>query len=90
MSPGTTLSHAPFATAPARRGASQGFTAVRREYRGQGLAQANKVLVTEAAQKAGAPHIRTNTDEDNPAMLAVNAKLGFQRVPGPRNLRKQM
>jgi GNAT superfamily N-acetyltransferase len=69
-------------------GADVDFTGVRREYRGRGLALALKVLATDATHRAGAPHMRTRNDSDNPAILALNRKLGYRQVPGWRWLRK--
>lgn len=31
--------------------------------------------------------MRTNNDPDNPAMLAVNARLGYRLVSGPRRMK---
>lgn len=67
-----------------------GYTAVLRAYRGRGIALATKVLTVTEAIRAGVPRMRTNNDPDNPAMLAVNAKLGYQMIPGPRRMRKQL
>lgn len=71
-------------------GARIGFTGVRREYRGRGLALALKVLATEQTSQAGVSHIRTNNDNDNPAILALNARLGYRLVPGPLQLKKAL
>lgn len=71
-------------------GAYTGFTGVLREYRGRGVALGLKLLTVEAALKAGAPRMRTNNDPDNPPMLAVNEKMGYQMVPGPRRLKRRL
>lgn len=55
----------------------QGFTAVRPEFRGRGIAQAVKVRVARYAREAGARFLRTGNDSRNKPMLAVNWKLGF-------------
>ncbi len=68
-------------------GAYTGFTGVYREYRGRKIALAVKLLTIREAIARGIPHMRTNNDPDNPAMLAVNAKLGYRLVPGPYRLR---
>lgn len=47
-------------------------------------------MATEQTLQAGAVHIRTNNDNDNPAILALNAKLGYRLIPGPLRLRKQL
>lgn len=67
-----------------------GYTGVLREYRGRSIAMAAKLLTMEEAIRRGVPSIRTNNDPDNPSMLAVNVKLGFQFIPGPRLLEKQI
>jgi GNAT superfamily N-acetyltransferase len=69
-------------------GAYTHYTAVRRSHRCRGLALALKLLTIEAAVAHGVPHMRTNNDPDNPSMLAVNEKLGYVMVPGPRVLKK--
>lgn len=66
------------------------YTAVRKAYRGRGLALALKLLTIEAAKARGVTRMRTNNDPDNPAMLAVNAKLGYVLVPGPRRIMKSL
>jgi GNAT superfamily N-acetyltransferase len=71
-------------------GAYTGYTGVLREYRGRGIALALKLLTIDAAVAAGRPHMRTNNDEENPAMLAVNEKLGYRMVPGPRRMKKKL
>lgn len=67
-----------------------GFTGVLRAYRGRGIALAVKVLTVQEAVRNGITRLRTNNDPDNPAMLAVNRKLGYDLVPGPRRMRKQL
>lgn len=64
------------------------YTGVLREYRGRGIALALKLLTIEGAVASGVPHMRTNNDVENPAMLAVNDRLGYQMVPGPRRMKK--
>lgn len=71
-------------------GAYTGYTGVLREYRGRGIALAVKLLTVEAAVADGRPHMRTNNDEENPAMLAVNEKLGYRMLPGPRRMKKKL
>lgn len=68
-------------------GAYTGFTGTYREYRGRGVALAVKLLTIEEGLKRSIPHMRTNNDPDNPSMLAVNEKLGYVLVPGPRRVR---
>lgn len=78
-----------FGTIPGKS-AGIGFTAVLREYRGRSIAMALKLMTMEEAMRRGAPRIRTNNDPDNPPMLAINVKLGFQFIPGPRLLEKHI
>ncbi len=73
-----------------RRAAYTGYTAVLREYRGRGLALALKLLTVEASVERGVPRMRTNNDFENPSMLAVNTKLGYQLVPGPRRIKRTL
>ncbi|HWI60594.1 MAG TPA: GNAT family N-acetyltransferase [Symbiobacteriaceae bacterium] len=72
------------------RGARQGYTAVRRAYRGRGIALALKLVNIKECKSRGVRHIRTQTDPDNGAVQAVNKKLGFREVPGPRILVKHL
>jgi GNAT superfamily N-acetyltransferase len=58
------------------------MTGVDAPYRGRGLALALKLLAIRCAQRYGAAYIRTNNDEENAPMLAVNRKLGYQSAPG--------
>lgn len=71
-------------------GALTGMTGVLREYRGRGLALAMKLRTIEEAQRRGLARMRTNNDPDNPPMLAVNRKLGYVFIPGPRRMRKSL
>lgn len=71
-------------------GAYTNYTGVLRAYRGRGLALALKLLTIEGAVANGTPRMRTNNDFENPAMLAVNEKLGYRLVPGPRRIKKKL
>ena len=68
--------------------ADQWLTAVTREARGQQVALALKVKQLEALQKLGFNAVRTDNDTRNAAMLAVNAKLGFERQVAVLQLEK--
>jgi GNAT superfamily N-acetyltransferase len=72
----------------AGQSASVDYTGVLREHRGEGIAFALKVVAAAEGARAGAKRVRTNNDPDNPAILRLNEKLGFQPVPGPMILRK--
>jgi len=57
----------------------QGFTVVRPEYRGKGIAQAVKVKAAAWAKSKGLKYIRTHNDAENAPMLAINRKIGFAK-----------
>jgi GNAT superfamily N-acetyltransferase len=59
----------------------QWLTAVRREFRGQGIAMTLKLGLIREAKALGAVSIKTDNDSRNGAMLAINDKLGFVRHP---------
>jgi predicted HD superfamily hydrolase involved in NAD metabolism len=71
-------------------GAYTDYTCVRRAYRGRGVSLAVKLLTIEAAREAGVTYMRTNNNPENGPMLAINEKLGYRMVPGPRRLRKKL
>lgn len=71
-------------------GAYTGMTGVLREYRGRGVAVAMKLQTIAEAKRRGLARMRTNNDPDNPPMLAVNRKLGYVFIPGPRRMRKNL
>jgi GNAT superfamily N-acetyltransferase len=54
------------------------YTAVRRGFRGRGLALAVKLASTRWAAEHGVTRIVTRNDETNAAMLAVNRRLGYR------------
>ncbi len=58
------------------------MTGVRREQRGHGLALALKLLSFRAIKKRGLSATRTTNDTANPAILRLNEKLGYQKLPG--------
>jgi len=59
----------------------QQLTAVLPAYRGQGVAMALKAATIAYAQERGYRVIRTFNSSRNAAMLAINAKIGFVRMP---------
>lgn len=77
---------------PVIEGGSAGvdYTGVLKEYRGRGIALAVKVASTVEGAKAGVKRIMTNNDPDNPAILHLNERMGFKRVPGPVILKKSL
>lgn len=58
------------------------YTGVHPDFRGQGLAQALKLLSIRAARRCGMTRIRTDNDSENGPMLAVNRKYGYVPEPG--------
>ena len=58
-----------------------GFTGVRRDYRGKGVAMALKLRAIDYARQHGVTTIKTWNDSRNQPMLAINTALGFQRQP---------
>ena len=58
-----------------------GFTCVRREYRGRGIAMALKLRAIEYAKSRGCREIRTWNSTLNAPMLGINVKLGFVKQP---------
>jgi len=57
-------------------------TGVLREYRGQGIALALKLLSIRLMKERGYTEARTNNDTANPSVLHLNERLGYQRLPG--------
>lgn len=57
------------------------LTAVRRPWRGRGIATALKRAQIEQAREAGIERIFTSNDETNLAMRGVNARLGYEPQP---------
>jgi len=57
-------------------------TGVLRDYRRRKIALALKLAAIRYARLNGAEYIRTNNDSLNPAILALNTKLGYQPQPG--------
>jgi RimJ/RimL family protein N-acetyltransferase len=66
------------------------FTGVRREYRGQHVARALKLLVTRYALIQGYQKVTTATLEANAGMRAVNARLGFAVTRTEYRLRRRI
>lgn len=69
--------------------ADQWLTAVTREARGQRVALALKVRQLEALKSLGFQAVRTDNDTRNAPMLAVNARLGFERQVAVLLLQKE-
>lgn len=58
--------------------AEHGLTAVRRAWRGRGIATALKSVQIEWARAAGYTELYTSNDETNFAMRGINARLGYE------------
>lgn len=71
----------------ARRVAIHDMTAVRRDWRGRGVAGALKRAQIGWAIDHGVEALETGNDEDNLAMQAVNARLGYVRGPDELTMR---
>lgn len=62
--------------------AFHGLTAVRRAWRGRGVATALKLSQIRAAKLAGFERLLTESAEDNEPMRRLNEKLGYRPSPG--------
>lgn len=62
--------------------AMNGFTGVDRAYRGRGIARALKYRTVQWARGAGVTYLYTGNEKSNARMLAINASLGYQPIPG--------
>jgi GNAT superfamily N-acetyltransferase len=62
--------------------AEHGLTAVRRAWRGRGIATALKRAQIEWAREAGYTALHTSNDETNLAMRGINKRLGYEPIPG--------
>lgn len=60
----------------------QWLTAVKREHRGKGIAQAMKAHGANWAIANGFKTVRTDNDTRNAPMLAINDRMGYRRLPG--------
>jgi RimJ/RimL family protein N-acetyltransferase len=56
------------------------YTGTRRSVRGRGIARALKYQSMAQAIEAGYTRVRTNNDADNPAILRINAEMGYRLV----------
>ena len=61
--------------------AEHGLTAVRRAWRGRGIATALKSAQIAWAKTAGYEELHTSNDETNVAMRGINARLGYKPAP---------
>jgi RimJ/RimL family protein N-acetyltransferase len=63
------------------------MTAVGRRWRGRGVATALKRATIAWAIEHGLKILETGNDEDNGAMRAVNARLGYRPIPDMLTMR---
>ncbi|NKE07779.1 MULTISPECIES: GNAT family N-acetyltransferase [Mesobacillus] len=61
------------------------YTGILKEYRGRGIAKALKLRSIEAAMKAGAHTLTTDSEEKNAPMQLINRSLGY--IPGKGHYR---
>jgi GNAT superfamily N-acetyltransferase len=61
------------------------YTGVQKDYRGRGIAKALKLISIDAARKAGAHTITTDSEEQNAPMQHINRSLGY--IPGQGHYR---
>jgi mycothiol synthase len=72
-------------TAPTH--AHHDLTAVKRAWRGRGIARALKVAQIAWAKEQGLTHLSTTNEQRNAPMIRVNESLGYREVPGRVGLR---
>jgi mycothiol synthase len=69
------------------RTATHGMTALKRAWRGRGIAKALKRAQIGWAKANGIERLAATNEERNAAMRRINASLGYQEVPGRVHLR---
>lgn len=57
-------------------------TGVLRQHRGRGVALAIKLASLQELKEMGYKEARTHNDTENPAILHLNEKIGYRRLPG--------
>jgi GNAT superfamily N-acetyltransferase len=72
---------------PDRRTADHGMTAVKRAWRGRGVAKSLKVAEILWARENGIERLTATNEDRNAAMQRVNESLGYQPAPGRVHLR---
>lgn len=66
------------------------YTGVQKEYRGRGIAKALKLQSIEAAMKAGAHTLTTDSEEKNAPMQHINRSLGYNPGKGHYRILKKL
>jgi mycothiol synthase len=79
---GEVVAYAKLAAHPDGRTAIHGMTAVKRTWRGRGIAKSLKRAQIAWAQANGLERLATSNEERNAAMQRVNASLGYRPAPG--------
>jgi len=72
---------------PDGRSADHGMTAVKRAWRGRGIAKSLKLAEIVWAKENGIERLTTTNEERNAAMLRINESLGYRPAPGRVYLR---
>jgi mycothiol synthase len=72
---------------PDGRTADHGMTAVKRAWRGRGIAKSLKLAEIAWAHANGIERLTTSNEERNAAMLRINESLGYRPAPGRVYLR---
>jgi GNAT superfamily N-acetyltransferase len=67
-----------------------GLTAVRRDYRRMGIATTLKLRAMSFAKRLGPRYLITSNEENNEAILSINRRLGFKRMPDWVKLEKDL
>ncbi len=67
---------------PTRGNVWTGFTGVKRDWRGRGIARGVKMAILKQALEQGVSCVRTDNDSTNAPMLHINEDLGYQSIPG--------
>jgi mycothiol synthase len=75
---------------PDGRGAVHGMTAVRRAWRGRGVATALKLTQIAWAKSQGLEQLITEIEVRNAPMQRINERLGYMPAPGRIHLRKSL
>jgi len=73
---------------PDDRTADHGMTALKRAWRGRGIAKALKRAQIGWAKENGIEHLEATNEERNAAMQHINSSLGYREVPGRVWLRR--
>jgi GNAT superfamily N-acetyltransferase len=87
---GTPAAIALLFVAPELGRAVNAFTATLPQFRGRGLALAAKIATMRWAAANGITRVSTANDDTNAAMLAINARLGYEPLGGLLTMRREL